>query len=80
METGKRFANTGVDKTGHLKANTLNADKESSSMIVNLKFLKSKAEKAVCKANLTKFSLCATDCLNFFKLISFQLYFFNAND
>ena len=45
-ETGKRLANTEVVNIGHLKANNRKTDKECSSMIVDLKFLKSKAEKS----------------------------------
>ena len=58
-ETGKRLANTEVVLSltvrmqntevvniGHLKANNRKTDKECSSMIVDLKFLKSKAEKS----------------------------------
>ena len=44
-ETGKGLVKTEVDKIGHLKAGTRKRDKDCSSMIVDLIFLKSKAKK-----------------------------------
>ena len=43
--TGEGLVKTEVDKIGHLKAGTRKRDKDCSSMIVDLIFLKSKAKK-----------------------------------